>query len=75
MIFNQSEVDKQSLEKTTLRPSDNQEWKLGILNLRPKIKDKGSEPFPAQHFKDQNAFDRIFSLHHTTVEKIEVNQP
>ena len=47
MIFNQSEVDRQTLERTTLKPSDSQQWKLGILNLKPEIRDKGSEPFPA----------------------------
>ena len=64
MIFNPSKTSYD-----TLRP-DESEWKIGILNLKPKA-NVCDNPFPAQNYKALNAFkNQIHKIDYETVKKI-----
>ena len=65
MLFNPSKTDYD-----TLKPDENQ-WKVGILNLEPSKSDC-DKPFPAQNYKDLNSFgNQVYEIDSEAVKNIE----
>ena len=68
MIFNPSKISD-----VKLKPINQSNWQLGILNLEPDEND--NDPFPAQNYEALNAFnDQTYTINCEAVNKIECDK-